>query len=281
MRIKTRAGTIDLNKRTYIMGILNVTPDSFSDGGKYTDIEKAIAHAKKMIEDGADIIDIGGESTRPGHDPVTADVTADEEIRRVVPVIKALRAADINVPISIDTYKAKTAAAAIEAGADIINDVWGAKYDSDMANVVAAYDVPIILMHNRNNKSYSSLIDEMINDLKESIDIVKNAGATDEQIILDPGVGFAKELEDNYIVMRNLDRLIEALPYPFLLGTSRKSFISKVLDLPAEERDNATGATTCLGISKGVKIVRVHDVKRTVELAKMMDAMLRGIGING
>lgn len=277
MRIKTRAGTIDLNKRTYIMGILNVTPDSFSDGGKYTDIEKAIAHAKKMIEDGADIIDIGGESTRPGHDPVTAD----EEIRRVVPVIKALRAADINVPISIDTYKAKTAAAAIEAGADIINDVWGAKYDSDMANVVAAYDVPIILMHNRNNKSYSSLIDEMINDLKESIDIVKNAGATDEQIILDPGVGFAKELEDNYIVMRNLDRLIEALPYPFLLGTSRKSFISKVLDLPAEERDNATGATTCLGISKGVKIVRVHDVKRTVELAKMMDAMLRGIGING
>lgn len=281
MRIKTRAGTIDLNKRTYIMGILNVTPDSFSDGGKYTDIEKAIAHAKKMIEDGADIIDIGGESTRPGHDPVTADVTADEEIRRVVPVIKALRSADINVPISIDTYKAKTAAAAIEAGADIINDVWGAKYDSDMANVVAAYDVPIILMHNRNNKSYSSLIDEMINDLKESIDIVKNAGATDEQIILDPGVGFAKELEDNYIVMRNLDRLIEALPYPFLLGTSRKSFISKVLDLPAEERDNATGATTCLGISKGVKIVRVHDVKRTVELAKMMDAMLRGIGING
>lgn len=277
MQIKTRTKILDLNTHTHIMGILNVTPDSFSDGGKYNELEKAVDHAKQMVADGADIIDVGGESTRPGHKPVSVE----EEIARVVPVIEALRAAGIAVPISIDTYKAETAAAALQAGADIINDVWGAKYDPEIAAVARAYDAPIILMHNRNNKSYTSIIDEMIRDLEESIAIAKQAGVDDQQIILDPGIGFGKELADNYTVMQQLDKLIAAFPYPFLLGTSRKSFISKVLDVPAIERDNATGATTCLGIVKGVKIVRVHDVKRNVELAKMMDAMLKGLDGDG
>lgn len=277
MQIKTRTKILDLNTHTHIMGILNVTPDSFSDGGKYNELEKAVDHAKQMVADGADIIDVGGESTRPGHKPVSVE----EEITRVVPVIEALRAAGIAVPISIDTYKAETAAAALQAGADIINDVWGAKYDPEIAAVARAYDAPIILMHNRNNKSYTSIIDEMIRDLEESIAIAKQAGVDDQQIILDPGIGFGKELADNYTVMQQLDKLIAAFPYPFLLGTSRKSFISKVLDVPAVERDNATGATTCLGIVKGVKIVRVHDVKRNVELAKMMDAMLKGLDGDG
>lgn len=277
MQIKTRTKILDLNTHTHIMGILNVTPDSFSDGGKYNELEKAVDHAKQMVADGADIIDVGGESTRPGHKPVSVE----EEIARVVPVIEALRAAGIAVPISIDTYKAETAAAALQAGADIINDVWGAKYDPEIAAVARAYDAPIILMHNRNNKSYTSIIDEMIRDLEESIAIAKQAGVDDQQIILDPGIGFGKELADNYTVMQQLDKLIAAFPYPFLLGASRKSFISKVLDVPAIERDNATGATTCLGIVKGVKIVRVHDVKRNVELAKMMDAMLKGLDGDG
>lgn len=277
MQIKTRTKILDLNTHTHIMGILNVTPDSFSDGGKYNELEKAVDHAKQMVADGADIIDVGGESMRPGHKPVSVE----EEITRVVPVIEALRAAGIAVPISIDTYKAETAAAALQAGADIINDVWGAKYDPEIAAVARAYDAPIILMHNRNNKSYTSIIDEMIRDLEESIAIAKQAGVDDQQIILDPGIGFGKELADNYTVMQQLDKLIAAFPYPFLLGTSRKSFISKVLDVPAIERDNATGATTCLGIVKGVKIVRVHDVKRNVELAKMMDAMLKGLDGDG
>lgn len=276
MILKTKKKVYDLAKKTYIMGILNVTPDSFSDGGSYTSVEKAVEQAKRMQEEGAHIIDVGGESTRPDHDPITVE----EELNRVLPVIKRLRE-EIHLPISIDTYKAETAAKAIEAGADIINDIWGAKKDPDMAKVAAEYDVPIILMHNRDNMNYNDLINDMIADLKESISIVKEAGVKDEQIIIDPGIGFAKTIEHNYIVMNRLDEIKKKLNYPLLLATSRKRFITKVLDIPPQERDNATGATTCLGIVKGANIVRVHDVKRNVELAKMMDAMLKGVFTDG
>lgn len=271
MILKTASKVYDFKKRTYIMGILNVTPDSFSDGGSYTTIEKAVQQAKRMEREGADIIDVGGESTRPDHEPVPVE----EEIRRVIPVINKLKE-EIEVPLSIDTYKAETAAAAIEAGAEIINDIWGAKKDPNMASVAARYDVPIILMHNRDNMNYDDLIEDMVSDLQESIAIAKKAGVKDEQIVIDPGIGFAKSIEDNYTVMANLERFREKLPYPLLLAASRKRFITKVLDVPPQERDNATGATTCLGIVKGANIVRVHDVKRNVELAKMMDAMLKG-----
>lgn len=269
---------LDLSARTHIMGILNVTPDSFSDGGSYDSKEKAIQQAIKMEEDGADIIDIGGESTRPNHQPVSLE----EEIDRVIPIIKAIREYT-NLPISIDTYKAETAKQAIEAGADIINDIWGAKREPEIARVAAQYNVPIILMHNRSNKNYTDLIHDMKIDLKESIDIALDAGVQEDKIVLDPGVGFAKTAEDNLIVMNQLEQFVR-MGYPVLLATSRKRFIGGVLDLPAEERDIGTGATTCLGITKGVQMVRAHNVKVNVELAKMMDAMQRakaGGSMNG
>ncbi|MEH7222947.1 dihydropteroate synthase [Bacillus sp. JJ1566] len=259
---------LDFSKKTMIMGILNITPDSFSDGGSYVDLEAAIQHAKQMVNDGADIIDVGGESTRPGHERISDE----EEISRVVPVIKAL-VKEVHVPISIDTYKSEVARQAIEAGAHIINDIWGAKADPKMAEVAATHEVPIILMHNRDNKNYKNLIDDMIIDLKESIEIIKMAGVKDENIILDPGVGFAKTLDDNIETIRQLDRFCE-LGYPVLLGTSRKSFIGQIFDVPPKERDEATGATTCLGIQKGCDIVRVHNVKVNARLAKMMDVLV-------
>lgn len=276
MEIKTKTKILRLNERTHIMGILNVTPDSFSDGGKYFDLDKAVERALQMEREGADIIDVGGESARPGHEPVSIE----EEIERVVPVIEALKR-KLSIPISIDTYKAKTAEAAVEAGADIINDIWGAKFEPKIATVAAKYEVPIILMHNRENKIYDSIIDDMIVDLEESIAIAKERGVRDEQIIIDPGIGFGKELEDNYVVLQQLEKITQHFSYPLLLATSRKSFISKVLPIPPEERDNATGATTCLGIMKGAQLVRVHDVKRTVELVKMMDAIVKGLDVNG
>jgi len=276
MFIRTNSTVLQVTERTHIMGILNITPDSFSDGGQYDGVMKAVAHAKEMERAGADIIDVGGESTRPDHAPVTAEI----EIERVVPIIEALKK-EITIPISIDTYKAATAEAAIQAGAEIINDIWGAKHDAQMAHVAAKYDVPIILMHNRSNKVYHSLMKEMVEDIEESIRIVTDAGVKQDKIIIDPGIGFGKELVDNYIVMNELDRLIAQLPYPLLLGASRKSFIANVLPIRAADRDNATAATTCLGIARGAHIIRVHDVERNVELAKMMDAMLRGVGIDG
>lgn len=250
------------------MGILNITPDSFSDGGSYVDLDAAIKHAKEMVEDGADIIDIGGESTRPGYERISDE----EEVARVVPIIKAL-VKEVHVPLSIDTYKSEVAKQAIEAGAHIINDIWGAKADLKMAEVAATYGVPIILMHNRDNKNYKKLIEDMIADLEESIQIAKDAGVKDHNIILDPGVGFAKTFENNIETMRQLDRFKE-LGYPILLGTSRKSFIGKIFDLPPTERDEATGATTCHGIQKGCDIVRVHNVKLNARLAKMMDVLV-------
>lgn len=259
---------LDLRKKTMIMGIVNVTPDSFSDGGRFYDIDRAVEHAKRLVADGADIIDIGGESTRPGAEKVSLE----EELRRVIPVVKAV-AQEIDVPISIDTYKAEVAKQAIEAGAHIINDVWGAKADAKMAEVAAFYDVPIILMHNRHDLQYRDLISDMISDLMESVAITKRAGVKDENIILDPGIGFAKTLEHNLEVMRRLDEFAK-LGYPLLLGTSRKRFIGHVLDLPVNERVEGTGATVCLGIVKGAHIVRVHDVLPIARMAKMMDAML-------
>ena len=274
MMLKTATKTFDLTKRTHIMGILNVTPDSFSDGGNYTTVEQAVKQAILMEQQGADIIDIGGESTRPGHRPIPAK----EEIDRVVPIIKAVKK-NVSIPISIDTFKAETAKHAVEAGADIINDIWGAKEEPEIARVAADYQVPIILMHNRRDENYKSLIEDMIIDLEESIKIALDAGVKKENIILDPGVGFAKSAEDNLIVMNNLERFV-AMGYPLLLATSRKRFIGHVLDLPPLERDNGTGATTCLGIVKGAQMVRVHNVKVNVELAKMMDAMLGEGGVS-
>ncbi|WEG18989.1 dihydropteroate synthase [Alkalihalophilus pseudofirmus] len=252
------------------MGILNATPDSFSDGGKYNDVEAAKRRALEMIEQGADIIDIGGESTRPGFEKVEAD----EELARVIPVIEAVRGVT-DVPISIDTYKAYVAREAIKAGATIINDVWGAKADPLMAQVAADTGVEIILMHNRDNTEYTDLLLDMKQDIEESIALCHQAGVKDEKIILDPGIGFAKTYEQNLEVMRRLDEFT-ALGYPVLLGTSRKRFIAKTLDLPVDERVEGTGATVCLGIAKGCEIVRVHDVLEMSRMAKMMDAMLGG-----
>ncbi|WP_284140739.1 MULTISPECIES: dihydropteroate synthase [unclassified Virgibacillus] len=269
MKLVTKKKTFDLSKRTHIMGIVNVTPDSFSDGGSYVTVDDAVAQAVRLEKEGADIIDVGGESTRPGHAPVSEE----EEIARVVPIIKAIKE-KVSIPISIDTYKAETARQAVEAGAEIINDVWGAKKEPEIAKVAADYDVPIILMHNRNNKAYHSLVDDMKQDLKESIEIAKQAGVPEEHIILDPGIGFAKTAQHNLTVMNHLEQFVE-MGYPVLLGTSRKTFIGNILNADPKERDLGTGATTCMGIIKGVQMIRVHNVKVNVEMAKVMDAMVR------
>lgn len=260
--------TLDFRKKTYVMGILNATPDSFSDGGKFNNIEFAVKQAREMVENGADIIDIGGESTRPGF----AAVSLEDELERVIPIIKAI-SREIQVPISIDTYKAEVAKQAIEAGAHIINDIWGAKADDKMGETAAQYDVPIILMHNRHDRNYSMFIRDIINDLYESITMVKKAGVRDENIILDPGIGFAKDFHENIQMMRDLDK-ITMIGYPVLLGTSRKSMIGQAMGLPVDERMEGTGATVCYGIQKGCQIVRVHDVKEISRMAKMMDVML-------
>ncbi|PLS15154.1 dihydropteroate synthase [Bacillus sp. M6-12] len=267
--------TLDYGKKTLVMGILNVTPDSFSDGGRYNRIDAALEHAREMIREGADIIDIGGESTRPGFDAVQLE----EELERVIPVVERI-AGELDVPISVDTYKAEVARQAINAGAHIINDIWGAKADSGMARVAAELEAPIILMHNRRDMDYQHFIRDVINDLYESIAICKNAGVKDNQIILDPGIGFAKDLQQNLEMMRNLEKLT-GLGYPVLLGTSRKSMIGKVLDLPPEERMEGTAATVCFGIQQGCQIIRIHDVKAMARLTKMMDVLMGKEGSNG
>lgn len=270
MKLTTKTKIYDLSQRSYIMGILNVTPDSFSDGGEWNTVEKAVAHAIEMVADGADIIDIGGESTRPGH----TQISDAEEIARVVPIIEALKKA-VDVPLSIDTYKSAVARAACEAGIDIINDIWGCKYDSEIAAVAAAFDVPIILMHNREKPDYAFLIEDMLADLAESVRIAVSAGVKRENIILDPGCGFGKTYEDNLNVVHHLKRFTE-LGYPVLLGTSRKRFIGTALgDLPFKERDLGTAATTALGIVNGAQLFRVHNVKANAEMARMMDIMLK------
>ena len=259
---------LDYGRKTLIMGILNATPDSFSDGGRYINVDDAVAKAKQLVADGADIIDIGGESTRPGAE----FVSADEELSRVIPVIQAI-SKEVKIPISIDTYKAEVAKQAVKEGAHIINDVWGGKIDPAMPKIVADLNVPYIIMHNRKENTYASFMRDAIYDLYESIQFAKSAGVRDENIILDPGIGFAKDLALNVEMMRNLDTIV-ALGYPVLLGTSRKSMIGAILDLPPSERMEGTGATVCYGIQKGCQIMRVHDVKEIARMAKMMDALI-------
>ncbi|MFF2459936.1 dihydropteroate synthase [Peribacillus simplex] len=267
-KIKCGSFDLDYSNRTLIMGILNVTPDSFSDGGKYNRIDAALKHAERMVNDGADLLDVGGESTRPNYERISDE----EEIERVAPIIEAI-SRNIEVPISVDTYKSRVAEAAVKAGAHILNDIWGGKADSLMSKVAAEYKVPIILMHNRDNMSYGHFVRDVLQDLFESIMLVKEAGVKDENIILDPGIGFAKDLNLNLEMMRNLDKLV-SLGYPVLLATSRKSMIGHVLDLPPDERMEGTAATICHGIQQGCQMVRVHDVKEMARTAKMMDALL-------
>ncbi|RPF51223.1 dihydropteroate synthase [Aquisalibacillus elongatus] len=269
---------IELNfeQETIVMGILNVTPDSFSDGGHFVDGSKAVEHAQQMVLHGAKIIDIGGESTRPGHDPVSVD----EEVKRVVPIIREIKD-QVKAPISVDTYKSKTADEAVKAGASMINDVWGAKEDPDIAHVASEHQVPIILMHNQTHTKYDDIIEDMKKSLAESIEVAKRAGVPDEHIILDPGVGFGKTLQQNLLTMRRLHEL-KTLGYPLLLGTSRKSMIGKTLELPVDERLEGTVATVCYGIQQGVEIVRVHDVKEISRSVKMMDSMMgKGVLMHG
>lgn len=261
--------TLQLGDRTQIMGIVNVTPDSFSDGGKYNSVERAVHHALELYEQGADIIDIGGESTRPGH----TVISSAEEIARVVPVIESLSKVTPHIPISIDTYKADVARAAIEAGAHIINDIWGLKKDKDMAPLAQEKGCPVILMHNRENTDYNDFIVDAVADVKESISIALEAGISEENIILDPGIGFAKTYEQNLIMMRSLGALNE-LGYPVLLATSRKRFIRNTLNLPVDDLVEGTAATVAFGIAQGAQIVRVHDVAQIKRTVDMCDAML-------
>ncbi|MER1998173.1 MAG: dihydropteroate synthase [Lysinibacillus sp.] len=260
---------LDFSTQTYVMGILNVTPDSFSDGGQFNSIELAVEQAKKMVADGAKIIDIGGESTRPGY----TRISDEEEIARVVPVIKAILREDLGVVLSIDTYKSKVARASIEAGAHMINDIWGAKADSKMATVAAELGVPIILMHNRQDATYGEFFIEFLEDMKESIAIAKRAGVKDEHILVDPGIGFAKNMAESIETMQRLDELV-ALGYPVLLATSRKRMIGTVLNLPVDERVEGTAATCAFGVMKGCHMMRVHDVKEVARTVKMMDALV-------
>ena len=277
----------DLNNgNSYVMGILNVTPDSFSDGGKYNNLDSALKHTEEMINDGADIIDVGGESTRPGAEKVSAE----EEIERVCPVISAIKSR-FDIPVSLDTFKASTAEAGISAGADIINDIWGLKYigESDdgntiiqndgltpMAKLAAKKDCPVIIMHNRAVCEYKDYMNDLINDLRESIAIAKNAGIKEDNIILDPGIGFAKTLEDNLVCMAELDKIVK-LNYPVLLGISNKSIIGKSLDLPMDQRMEATVALNVIGRQAGCSIFRVHDVKANRRALDMTDNVLNSI----
>lgn len=258
----------DLEHGYYLMGILNITPDSFSDGGKYNELDQALFQAERLISDGADILDIGGESTRPGY----TVISSEEEIDRVCPVIAGIKER-FDIPVSLDTYKADTAKAGIAAGADMINDIWGLKGDAGMADVIAKAGIPCCLMHNRTNSDYTSLMEDILGDLRESIHIALEAGISKTNIILDPGIGFAKDLTMNLSVMKHLNRFQE-IGYPLLLGTSRKSMIGLALDLPVTEREEGTLATSVMGRMAGCSIFRVHDVKANLRALAMAEAVL-------
>lgn len=255
--------------RTYVMGILNVTPDSFSDGGKFNNMDAALRHVEQMLADGMDILDIGGESARPGY-TLLPDY---EEMDRVLPVIEAVKAR-FDVPISLDTYKSTVAEAGINAGADLINDIWGLKYDENMAGVIAKAGVPCCLMHNRKDMDYRMFLPDLCADLEESLAIADEAGIDRGKIILDPGVGFAKSYEQNLAVIHHLEEL-HRFGLPILLGTSRKSVIGLTLDLPADERLEGTLVTTVMAVEKGCMFVRVHDVKENARVVRMTEAVLR------
>lgn len=267
MRIGSRQ--FDTKHHCYIMGILNVTPDSFSDGGKYADFDKALFHADEMVREGADILDVGGESTRPGH----IQITEEEEIARITPVVEALKQR-FDVPVSIDTYKSRVAEAALKAGADLVNDIWGLKYDEKMAALITKYDAACCLMHNREKAEYGDFISDVLDDLRESVKLAKAAGIREDGICLDPGIGFGKTYEMNLEMMKYLS-LMHELEYPILLGTSRKSMIGLTLDLPADERVEGTLATTVMGVMSGCSFVRVHDVKANLRAIKMTEAIMQ------
>lgn len=262
-------GPLVFGERTLVMGIVNVTPDSFSDGGLFNRVDAAVEHAWQLVDEGADIIDIGGESTRPGFD----QVPAEEELKRIIPVIEAL-AKKIKVPISVDTYKAAVGQRAMEAGAAILNDIWGFQREPELARAAAQFDCPVILMHNQDHTEYRDLMGDITAFLRRSIEIAQSAGVKPDKIILDPGIGFGKTLEHNLEVMNHLEEF-QTLGKPILLGTSRKSMIGKTLDLPTDQRLEGTAATVTLGIAKGIDIVRVHDVKEIVRVVRMTDAMVR------
>ena len=256
-------------KMPIVMGILNVTPDSFSDGGEYEDVDAALAHAERMVEEGAAIVDVGGESTRPGH----VQISVQEEIDRVVPVIEMIKK-NFDTPVSIDSYKSEVVEAALKAGADLVNDIWGLKYDRKVADLIAQYKVPCCLMHNREKAEYNNFLDDFCQDMRDSLAIAKEAGIADEQIILDPGVGFGKNYEHNLTIIHHLERLCD-MGYPVLLATSRKSCIGQALDLPTDQRVEGTMVTTVIGVLKGAAFVRVHDVKENLRAIRMTQAILR------
>ncbi len=262
--------TFHVAEKTYIMGILNLTPDSFSDGGKFNNRDAALKQAEKMINEGADLIDIGGESTRPGYQKITEE----EEIDRTAPIIELIKNR-FDIPVSIDTYKSRVALAALQAGADMVNDIWGLKYDPLLAKVIAESGAACCLMHNRDNMQYQNFMEDVKSDLKETIRIARDAGIAEDKIILDPGVGFAKTYEHNLEIICKLKELGE-LGFPVLLGTSRKSVIGIALDLPVEERLEGTLVTTMFGLMAGCAFVRVHDVLQNKRVVQMAEAVQEG-----
>ena len=257
----------DFSRHTYIMGILNVTPDSFSDGGKWNDMDRALRHVEEMIREGADVIDVGGESTRPGHQKISDE----EETQRVAPVIEALKKG-FDVPVSVDTYKSSVAAVAIEAGVDLLNDIWGFRYDSKMAALAAASQVACCLMHNKDEAVYRDFMKDMMEETLECARIALQAGVAKDRILLDPGIGFGKTYEMNLEALRRLDEFC-SLGYPVLLGTSRKSVIGLTLDLPADQRLEGTLVTTVLAVQTGCAFVRVHDIRENRRAIQMMEAI--------
>jgi dihydropteroate synthase len=266
----TRCGktTFHWGDRTYVMGIINVSPDSFSGDG-LDSADAAVAQAHRFVAEGVDMLDVGGESTRPGSSPTSVD----EELRRVIPVLERLKD-KVKVPLSVDTYKFDVARRALDAGAEMINDIWGLKQESRLAKLAADRDVPIILMSNQRDKPRRHIIPAVLSDLKRAIDLALDAGMSWENIIIDPGIGFGKTLEQNLELVRRLDEL-KVLGRPILLGTSRKSMIGLVLDLPVEQRLEGTAASSAIGIAKGADIIRVHDVKEMIRIARMSDAIIR------
>jgi dihydropteroate synthase len=278
-KIDCRGKVLDLSGRTRVMGILNVTPDSFSDGGLYAHTDKALAHAREMAAAGADIIDIGGESTRPGARPLSEE----EELHRIIPVIERL-STELALPVSVDTYKATVAKKAFEAGASIVNDISGLRFSPDMARVAADFGAAVVIMHIKGTPRdmqrdpvYSDVVREVMSYLDEGIDIAVKAGVDREKVLIDPGIGFGKTLEHNLTILDRLDEL-RGLGRPIVLGTSRKKFIGAVLDIPVpEQRVDGTAATVALGIERGASVVRVHDVKRMAQVARMTDAILKSV----
>ena len=267
--------SLPFGTRTFVMGVLNVTPDSFSGDGLGSDVNTALSRASRFIEEGVDIIDVGGESTRPsGIYEGVQEIQEEEEIRRVIPVIDAIKSRT-NVLISVDTYKANVALAAVNAGASIVNDIWGMQRDPDMASVISSTGCSVVLMHNTSNPDYSDVVQDTIFTLSEMVDRAVRSGVNKESILIDPGIGFGKTVKQNLEILRRLDEY-KTIGRPLLVGTSRKSTIGNVLDLPVDERLEGTAATVALAISKGVDIVRVHDVKEMIRVSRMSDAIVRG-----